>query len=86
MLIIKNLPQRCTYMLLTALVWLVPMTAHTQTKGQSPVDEPAGLPKIVFESLEHDFGTTKPNTPLTYNFIFKNEGTAALIIEKVKAG
>ena len=54
--------------------------------GPSPVDKPAGVPTIVFESLAHDFGTAQPNTPLTHNFVFTNQGTAPLLIEKVKAG
>ncbi len=84
MLNVKNMSLQCVHLLLAALVWLVPIAVHAQ--GQTPVDGPADAPKIVFDSIAHDFGTAKPNMPLTYNFVFKNQGTAALIIEKVKAG
>ena len=86
MRIIKSKSQKCMPMLLAALVLLVPMACHSQTVGQNPIDTPANMPKIVFESLEHDFGTAQPNKPLTHSFVFKNQGTAALMIEKVKAG
>ena len=78
--------QKCVPMLLAALVSLIPMACHSQTVGKSPIDTPANTPKIVFESLEHDFGIEQPNKPLSQSFIFKNKGTAELMIEKVKAG
>ncbi len=81
-MIIKNIPAKYSRILLATLVCLVPMAVHAQNKNQTPVE----TPKIVFETLEHDFGTTKPNKPLTHSFIFKNQGTAELVIEKVKAG
>jgi hypothetical protein len=72
--------------MLAVLMWIVPMTLHAQAQNHTPVDDAADAPKIVFESLEHDFGTAKPNESLTHEFVFSNQGTAALIIEKVKAG
>jgi len=86
MLIIKIKSQKCVHMLLVALISLIPMACHSQTVGQSPIDTPANTPKIVFENLTHDFGTEQPNKPLSHSFVFKNQGTAELMIEKVKAG
>ena len=74
------------HIVLATLFWLLPVLVHAQVADQPPVEKPAGAPKIVFESLEHDFGTVQPNTPLTHNFVFTNQGTAPLLIEKVKAG
>jgi len=78
--------QRCAHMLLALFLWLIPITIYAQTADQATKDDSKTIPKIVFESNEHDFGTVQPNTPLTYNFIFTNQGTAPLLIEKVKAG
>jgi len=86
MRIMKIKSQKWIPMLLAALVSLVPIACHSQTVGQSPIETSENTPKIVFKSLEHDFGTEQPNKPLSHSFIFKNQGTAALIIEKVKAG
>lgn len=82
MLIVKNMPQRFAHMLLAALVLFMPIAVQAQTDSQTPVDEP----KIVFDNIAHDFGTAEPNKRLTHNFVFKNQGTAELMIEKVKAG
>ncbi len=41
-------------------------------------------PKIVFTERVHDFGSVKEGEVLSYVFIFKNEGNAALKITKVK--
>ena len=42
-----------------------------------------GTPKLVIESLKHDFGQVKSGTPLQYAFKVKNEGSADLLIQKV---
>jgi len=81
-----SLQQRCAYVLAAALVWLLPVAIHAQDVEHIPVDNSAGAPKIFFESRAHDFGTVQPNTPLTHSFVFTNQGTAPLLIEKVKAG
>ena len=81
-----SMQQRCVNVLAAALVWLLPVAIHARDVDKSPVDKPAGAPKIVFESRAHDFGTVQPNTPLTHSFVFTNQGTAPLLIEKVKAG
>jgi hypothetical protein len=43
----------------------------------------AGTPKLVMESLEHDFGKIKEGRPTSYSFLVKNEGTGVLQIENV---
>jgi hypothetical protein len=50
--------------------------------GQAPA---APQPKMVLSEFSHDFGQVKPGTPLQYRFVVKNEGTADLRIDKVKA-
>ncbi len=40
-------------------------------------------PKVVIESLEHQFGNVKPGTPLTYTFKVKNKGKGGLEIQSV---
>lgn len=82
----RNIHKHYTRILLAALFWQLPMLVHAQVADQTPVEKPAGAPKIFFESLAHDFGTVQPNKPLTHSFVFTNQGTAPLLIEKVKAG
>jgi hypothetical protein len=81
-----SIQKRCLHVLAAALVWLLPVAIHAQDVDKSPVETPAGSPKIVFEKRAHDFGTVQPNTPLTHSFALTNQGTAPLLIEKVKAG
>ncbi len=82
----RNIHKHYTRIVLAALFWQLPMLAHAQVVDQTPTEKPAGVPKIVFESFAQDFGTVKPNTPLTHSFVFTNQGNAPLLIEKVKAG
>lgn len=41
-------------------------------------------PRAVFKATVHDFGTVKQGDVVTYEFVFKNEGGAALVIDKVE--
>jgi hypothetical protein len=68
------------------ILWLIPLGLHAQAKNQTSEIAPTGQSKIVFETMTHDFGTVQPMTPLKHSFVFKNQGTDALLIEKVKAG
>ena len=86
MRIMRNIHIHYTCSVLAALLWQLPMPVNAQVADPAPVEKPAGVPKIVFESLAHDFGTVQLNKPLTHNFVFTNQGTAPLLIEKVKAG
>lgn len=83
---IISILQRCTHILAAMLMCLLPVAIHAQVVDKTPVQKPAGVPKIVFESLTHDFGTVQPNKPLTHSFVFTNQGTAPLMIKKFKAG
>jgi len=68
------------------LLWLFAGSARAQTVTQNSGTVPDSAPKIVFDYAEHDFGKVAPNAPLTHNFVFRNAGSATLLIEKVKAG
>lgn len=50
-------------------------------KGAEMVDGP----KISFEKTVHDFGENPQGTPVSYDFVFKNEGTEPLVLQNVKA-
>lgn len=43
-------------------------------------------PKLVIESLTHDFGEVKSGEPLSFIFRIKNEGGADLMIKSVTPG
>jgi len=72
--------------LATCILWLIPMALYAQANEQSSEGSEAGQSKIVFESITHNFGTVQPKAALKHSFTFKNKGTDALLIEKVKAG
>jgi hypothetical protein len=67
----------------TALVVGLAMCAMAQETQVTQVTTDAGSPKLIIESLVHDFGTVVSGTPLTYTFKVKNEGTADLLIKNV---
>ncbi len=51
---------------------------------EKPLNQPTGsAPKLVIASLEHNFGSVKAGTPLTFTFKVKNEGDADLEIKSV---
>jgi hypothetical protein len=54
-----------------------PMSADGMQNNPAPV--------IKFEVAEHDFGKIVAGEKVTYNFKFKNTGTADLLITKVSA-
>ena len=51
--------------------------------AKSEVAKTTGAPKLVIESLEHDFGKIKEGRPTSYSFLVKNEGSGVLNIENV---
>ena len=44
----------------------------------------ASKPRAVFKETTHDFGKIKQGDVVTHEFVFKNEGGAPLIVEKVE--
>jgi len=77
---------------LSALLLAVGMLAGTSvaaatTKTGIPgTKNPAAVPRIEFDRLEHDFGKVMQNTAPKHTFTFKNTGKTKLVIEKVKGG
>ena len=67
-----------------ALAALLAMPAAAQEK-QQPKQADA-TPKLVIESMSHDFGEVKAGEPLRYAFKIKNEGKADLNILTVSPG
>ncbi|MCI0485092.1 MAG: DUF1573 domain-containing protein [Blastocatellia bacterium] len=67
-----------------ALLLSLATLSAAQRNGNGKTGGPA--PKLVIESLTHDFGDTEAGTPLTYSFKIKNEGTADLLIQAVQPG
>jgi hypothetical protein len=64
-----------------ALVIGLAIPAAAQQNQQPKPDE--GSPKMVIESLTHDFGEVDSGTPLRYAFKIKNEGKSDLLIQNV---
>jgi len=44
----------------------------------------SGKPRAVFKALSHDFGQLKQGDVVSHEFVFKNEGGAPLVVEKVE--
>jgi hypothetical protein len=44
----------------------------------------SGKPKAVFKATSHDFGQVKQGDVVSHEFVFKNEGDAPLVVEKVE--
>jgi hypothetical protein len=58
---------------------------NNPSSADQPVPDPSKLPKLVFDTLEHDFGEIKEGEKVTYEFIFKNNGANNLLITNVAA-
>lgn len=72
--------------LFAALLCAAPAAAQADSPADAGGGGTSGTPAITFGSLEHDFKTTGPDASLTHEFVFRNTGSAVLLIEKVKAG
>ena len=62
-------------------------TTPSPTPATQPVKEekPEGpLPKIEFETIDHDFGTIKEGQVVEHTYSFKNAGDAPLIIQSAQ--
>ena len=52
---------------------------------EAPEEKPEGpLPKMEFETTDHDFGTIKEGDVVEYSYKFTNNGEAPLIIQDAK--
>ena len=67
-----------------AVFSLIALIALSVATNMNASTTPNSAPKAVVAALEHNFGTIKPGTPLTYTFKVKNEGDAPLEISNVK--
>jgi len=73
-------------LMLAGLLATGPDAAQAQTDVQDFDKNTKKYSHISFQNQTFDFGTVPPLKPLKYTFIFKNTGSAPLLIEKVKAG
>jgi hypothetical protein len=48
-------------------------------------DQMQNAPKIVFDTIEHDFGSIRDGDVVSYEFKFKNEGKDVLVIYDIKS-
>jgi hypothetical protein len=55
-----------------------PVVQPAETKPEGP------MPTLVFERLEHDFGTIAEGQKVTHTYKFKNTGAAPLIIQNAQ--
>lgn len=59
------------------------ITTTAKTAKTEAAAKAVGVPRLVMESLEHNFGNVKEGRISSYSFLVKNEGTGALQIESV---
>lgn len=68
-------------------VWAeTPVTGRTAEVSADSKNVAAGLPRIQFTSMEHDFGQANAGEDLKTTFSFKNVGDGVLVIQNVKGG
>ena len=67
-----------------AVFSLIALIALSVVAKEEASTTPTSAPRAVVVALEHNFGTIKPGTPLTYTFKVRNEGDAPLEISNVK--
>jgi len=58
-------------------------TVFAQTTPETAVVKPTDL--VAFKETVHDFGKIKQNTPVTYDFAFKNISKQPVVIESATA-
>ena len=68
--------KRSAVMVISSFLILL-LFSPTFSSGQT------GAPRVVFKELERDFGRLKQGETVSYEFIFKNEGTAPLKVTRV---
>jgi len=63
-------------------------SCNSGTKKTVPVDQAktSGTAKFVFSEEIHNFGPLKAGEIVSFTFVFRNEGTKALIISNVDSG
>ena len=69
-----------------ALAAAVPAGEAAGVTDAGEVKQQDNTPLIRFRETSHNFGTAAQNTKLKHTFVFTNQGTDVLKIEKVKAG
>lgn len=69
-----------------AVTFLLVLTTVAMARQNGAGQPKTGAPKLVIDSLTHDFGDVKPGTSLIHSFRIKNEGTADLLIQGVHPG
>lgn len=67
--------------LLSLVVVFLSVAAFAQQK--EPAQVAAVGPKITFEEVEYNFGDIAQGDKVEYKFVFKNEGTAPLVLSNV---
>jgi hypothetical protein len=73
---------------LLCLFGMVLGSCNSGTKKTVPADQTktSGTAKFVFSEEIHNFGPLKAGEIVSFTFVFKNEGTKALIINNVDSG
>jgi hypothetical protein len=69
--------------LLAILTFSISCSQTSQTENGVNIDSQG--PIIKFNELSHDYGTMEQNGNGTFDFVFTNEGTEALILSNVRS-
>ncbi len=59
--------------------------AADEEAKDAPDEQPGGAPRIEFDELAHDFGSVYQYGDISHSFVFRNTGTAMLVIGKVRS-
>ncbi|HCY42174.1 MAG TPA: hypothetical protein DHV48_12605 [Prolixibacteraceae bacterium] len=63
-------------------------SCNSGTKKAEPAVKPdeSGVAKFVFSEEMHNFGSLKSGEVVSFTFVFRNEGTKTLVIDRVESG
>lgn len=68
------------------LILFVACNSGTKKAAPSNPENESGVAKFVFSEEMHNFGSLKAGEVVSFTFVFRNEGTKTLVIEKVESG
>lgn len=61
------------------------LVAAEEEPKDAPDEQAGGMPRIEFDELAHDFGSIYQYGEVSHRFLFRNTGTATLVIGKVRS-
>lgn len=68
------------------LILIVSCNSGTRKAEPAGKANESGVARFVFSEEMHNFGSLKAGEVVSFTFVFRNEGTKTLVIEKIESG